>query len=436
MSDRPSDSAPRGLVRSLTLFDVTCLGVNATIGSGIFALPDDLYRGMGGLSPLAFLLCAIGLTPVALCFAEAASRTEKTGGSYVYAAEAFGPTAGFAVGWMCFANSLFSFAAVLGIASAYLWRFLPGTGHPVALKAVAVAVLVGFSALNYRGVKHGARAADLFTLAKVASLVLLVAGAIPAMEVGRFATPMPRGLSGVAEAIFVALFALQGFEVAPVPAGEANQARRNVPIAVLTTLGFSSIVYVIVQTVVVAAHGGLGAQTDTPLADAALEVAPALGAVVIAGGVISTMGFVSGSALGTPRYVYAFAADAWLPKALEAIHPRFATPHRAIVVTCAVAAAFTLAFDYRTLVGMSNVTVAVQYGATCLAVFVLRRRGGEPGSFRAPLGPLVPLLGAAVALWVFRSATRVELAWAVGSLAAGALVAALSRSLGAQRRNG
>ena len=83
--------------RSLTRFDVTCLGLNAIVGSGIFLLPDDLYRDMGALSPLAFLLCAVGLLPVALCYAEAASYSSETGGPYLYARDAFGPRAGFFV---------------------------------------------------------------------------------------------------------------------------------------------------------------------------------------------------------------------------------------------------------------------------------------------------------------------------------------------------
>ena len=70
--------------RSLTRFDVTCLGLNAIVGSGIFLLPDDLYREMGALSPLAFVLCALALLPVALCYAEAASYGDDTGGPYLY----------------------------------------------------------------------------------------------------------------------------------------------------------------------------------------------------------------------------------------------------------------------------------------------------------------------------------------------------------------
>jgi amino acid transporter len=141
--------------RSLSLFDVVCIGLNAIVGSGIFMLPDELARDMGGLSPLAFLLCAVGLLPVALCYAEAASTVDRTGGPYVYAREAFGPVPGFIVGWMCIANSMFSFAAVASAAAAYAARIVPGLSSPLSLRLVALLIVFTFAALNYRGARPG-----------------------------------------------------------------------------------------------------------------------------------------------------------------------------------------------------------------------------------------------------------------------------------------
>ncbi len=85
-------------VRRLGLFDVLAIGVNAIVGSGVFSMPDDMHREMGGWSPLAFLFCAILLMPVALSFAELAGQSDETGGPYLYARNAFGPLVGFVVG--------------------------------------------------------------------------------------------------------------------------------------------------------------------------------------------------------------------------------------------------------------------------------------------------------------------------------------------------
>jgi amino acid transporter len=411
--------------RSLTRFDVTCLGLNAIVGSGIFLLPDDLYREMGALSPLAFLLCAVALLPVALCYAEAASYSEHTGGPYLYARDAFGGRIGFAVGWMCFANALFSFAAVSSAAAAYAVRLAPGLEPLIGQRAIAIAVIALFAALNYVGAKPGALAVDAFTIAKFAVLIVLVGALLPITSSDHWAADLPRGWSGIGSAMFMAVFAAQGFEVVPVPAGETRAPQRDLPFAIVGSLVAASLLYVLVQGALVASGAQLSQPSDTPLVDAALAVAPALGFVVVAGGLLSTLGFVSGSALGTPRYLFAAALDRHLPAALGAVHPRFGSPHAAIVGTALLAIALVIPFDYRSLIGMSNVAVAVQYLATCLAVLRLRR-SGRSGGVRVPGGPLVPLLGAAVSLWVFTEATREELTWAAVALAFGLAALALT----------
>lgn len=411
--------------RSLGLFDVTCIGLNAIVGSGIFLLPDDLFREMGGLSPLAFLLCAVGLMPVALCYAEAASKVDRTGGPYLYASEAFGANVGFAVGWMCFANSVFSFAAVSAAAAAYFGRLVPQMNSPWALKTVALVVIATFAAINYRGAKPGAMAIDLFTLGKFAVLIILVGALLPDTDPSRLQGPLPKGLAGLGSATFMALFAAQGFEVVPVPAGETRSPQRFLPIAVVSSLLAASLLYLMVQATLVGSFQGLGAVSDAPLADAALAVAPSLGLVVAAGGLISTLGFVSGSALGTPRYLYAAAVDSHLPARLAALHTRFESPHIAIVTTAVLAAALVIPFDYRSLIGMSNVTVAVQYLATCLAVLRLRKLSGTEVDRRR--APFVPLVGVLVSLWIFTEASPLELGWAAGSLAVGIVAVVLTR---------
>ncbi len=412
--------------RSLGRLDITCLGLNAIVGSGIFALPDDLYREIGVYSPLAFLLCALGLLPVALCYAEAARACDKTGGPYVYATRAFGPKAGFAVGWMCFANSVFSYAAVAAAAAAYTARLAPALGAPLVQKLVAVGVIALFAALNYRGAKPGAIAVDGFTAGKFLVLLVLVSALVPRVDSAHFASSTGLGLSHLGQATFIALFAAQGFEVVPVPAGESRAPMRDVPFAVLSSLLVASLLYVLVQTVLVGS-GSLSAITgDAPLADAAVRIAPSLGVVVAVGGLISTLGFVSGSALGTPRYLFAVALEGQLPKKLSVLHARYQSPHVAIVATAVLAVACVLPFDYRALIGMSNVAVAVQYMATCLAVWKFQR--GTPFSARR----LVPWIGVAVSAWIFREASGTELVWAIASLAVGCVLVLLTRWGGTQ----
>jgi amino acid transporter len=152
-----------------------------------------------------------------------------------------------------------------------------------------------------------------------------------------------------------------------------------------------------------------------------------VGAVVTLGGLISILGFISGNALGTPRYAFAAAEDGYLPRALAHVHPRFGTPSRAVVFTCLLAATLTAVLDYRRLIGMSNLAVAAQYLATCAAVPVLRRRGAS-AAFRAPGGLVTPLAGGLVSLWIFTEGSREELAYATAALACGVALALVSRA--------
>jgi amino acid transporter len=406
--------------RSLGRFDITCLGLNAIVGSGIFALPDDLYRELGVLSPLAFVCCAVGLLPIALCYARAASVCQKSGGPYVYASEAFGPRIGFGVGWMCFTNSVFSFAAVAAAAAAYAARLLPALGAPLTQKAVSVLIIALFAALNYRGAKPGAVAVDTFTAGKFLVLLILVAVLFTRVDATHLTNgPLPDGLGHLGSATFIALFAAQGFEVVPVPAGETRAPQRDVPFAVLSSLAVASLLYVLVQLVLVGSGANL-TSSDAPLADAALAVAPALGVVIAIGGLISTLGFVSGSALGTPRYLFAVAQEGQLPRRLAAVHAVHQSPHVAVLATAALAIVCVLPFDYRALIGMSNVAVAVQYLATCLAV---RKLGGVAPSRRATA---VSWAGVAVSLWIFTEASGQELIWAGVSLVVGAILVTLT----------
>jgi len=254
-------------------------------------------------------------------------------------------------------------------------------------------------------------------------LLLVVSVLVPQVSPSHFSGALPSGVGNLGRATFIALFAAQGFEVVPVPAGETRMPMRDVPFAVVSSLVGASLLYILVQTVLVGGGAPLSVPSDAPLADAARRVAPALGVVIAVGGLISTLGFVSGSALGTPRYLYAAAVGGQLPKKLAETHPRFQSPHFAILTTAVLAVICLVPFDYRSLIGMSNVAVAVQYLVTCLAVFKFRR--GKPQGVKAVL----PWIGAAASVWIVTEANTTELIWAGASLAAGAVLVMLTSYL-------
>lgn len=427
-AEAPARPAVLHARRSLSLFDVVCIGVNATVGSGVFALPDDVFREMGGYSPLAFAICALLLLPVSLCMAELAARTDETGGPYVYARRAFGEEVGFVVGWFCWIATLVSWAAVTTL-------FVEILGvHGTPAKALGASMILVLGVINYVGVKPGAALVNIVTVTKLVAILAFVGVGLFHLDTARLGGPAPSPMQ-LGTGVYITLFPLQGFEVAPVTAGETKNPRRNVPLGTIGSLVFSAILYVIVQSVLVGAYPGLGAKTDTPFQDAARHLGPAIALVVLIGSMVSTGGFTAGSALGSPRYAEAMANDGILPGALARIHPRFRTPHVAIAVTAVIAAVLVLPFDYRTLVGVANVTVVFQYVFSCLAVPVLRRKEPEDAArWRVPAGRLLPAVGALGSAALLLFVSRKEWLFSGGSLLVG--VAAYAWVRRARRRAG
>jgi amino acid transporter len=414
--------APRR--RRLTLLDVLAIGVNATVGSGVFSLPDDMQRAMGGWSPLAYVLCSLLLLPVALCFAEASGRFDESGGAYVYARRAFGDRVGFFVGWYCWAATLVSWAANATLFVALGLNFAGAGGSPWA-GVISVGVVLALGAINYVGVKPGAWVVNVMVIGKLGAIFCFLGAAVFALDPGRLGGPLPQGLRGVGTGVYLALFPLQGFEVAPVAAGETANPRRSVPIGTMGALLLSALLFIVVQVALVASYPDLAADSQQPLVDAARHLGPRVGFVVLVGSLVSIGGFTAGSALGSPRYAEAIAAHGLLPSPLARVHPRWSTPYVSIVATTLLSAALAFRFDYRTLVGMANVTIVIQYFFTCIAVPVLRKKMGAAGerSWRAPGGVLVPAVGAAGSLLLFAGSDAAELKFAAGTLVVGVAIA-------------
>src|SRR5215813_7379545 len=114
-----------GLLRAIRRWDLVAVAINAIIGAGIFGIPSRVYALVGPYSLIAFVVCAIVVALLVLCFAEVGSRFNKTGGPYLYAREAFGATIGFEVGWLMWLARLTGFAANCNLLIDYLGFFWP-----------------------------------------------------------------------------------------------------------------------------------------------------------------------------------------------------------------------------------------------------------------------------------------------------------------------
>ncbi|HSL24531.1 MAG TPA: amino acid permease [Vicinamibacterales bacterium] len=405
------------LSREAGLPSLIAIAVNGVVGSGIFVLPATVAALMGPSSPTAHVVAATVTAIIVLCFAEAGSRFDETGGPYIYAREAFGSFVGFEVGWMFFLSRLAAAAAIGNALVSYAAYFLPDLGAGFPRVALLTIVLGGFAAANVAGVRYGAAIVNVFTIAKLGPLLLFVAAGWWLTRPEAYRLFDLAHAAPLREASLLLIFAFGGFENAAVPAGEAKLPRRHVPIALVAAIALTAVLYVLIQIVAIAALPSI-AESETPLASAAAAFLGAPGAAILTlGAVISTAGSVSALSLVGPRILYALGAGRQMPAALARVHPSFRTPHVAIVVFAACAWAVAIAGSFAELAAISAIARLVFSATTCLAVPVLRRRGDRPARFLLPGGPVIPLLGAAVAVWLL---TAISARQAVaGLLAAG-----------------
>lgn len=446
--------------RDLGIATCVLIGLTTIVGSGIFALPPILARSIGGLSFLAFVGAALVVSLIGLMAAEAAGTTDRAGGAYEYARAAFGAPVGFAVAWLAWVNTILAWSGVSLALVKLVEPLHPWLASERSQQIVATAEIALFGAVNAAGARPGAALSNALTVAKLVPLVFFVAVGLFAFDASRFegatGSLAAAGAGGMAVAVYRCIYAAGGFENIGIIAGSVRDPRRAIPKAVLLAIAGSSTLYALVQLAATSAVPDLGAIAPAegpgslalPIAGAeagARVGSPAFGRVVYevirAGAVVSMLGFCSGIALVSPRYLFAMAGDRFIPPALVRTNAA-GTPVAAILTATACSVAFVWGASWIAMLDAAVLFSLTQHATTTCAAWRLRRIVPTEGRFVAPGGPVVPVLAlaaiAALLLFAFAppggAASGVETisaghfrALAI-VLAAGAAVALLSRA--------
>ena len=380
-----------GLKRSLSLPDVVALGLNGVIGSGIFLLPGLAADKMGPASLVVVLFGGLLCFLIALCFAEAGSHFSGTGGPYLYAREAFGDFVAFEVGWMTWCVRIVSWAALANAFAIAIAHFVPAAGEGYGQQATAAALIIVLSTINLFGAKAGAAITTFFTVAKLIPLLVFAGVGLFFIDGARFEPFAPHGYDGFVDTAVVLLYAFVGFEVLAVPAGEMKNPQRSVPIALVLVLTVATVLYLIIVSVSIGTLDGIAGHPN-PVAAASETFLGTTGATLIASGIaISIFGVNAGSALISPRCLFALAENGQVPKVLGIIHPRYKTPWVANEVTAVMALVLAVSGSFKVLAVISVIARFAQYIPTCIAVLVLRKKRGR-ASFTLPGGPTIPIV--------------------------------------------
>ena len=394
------------------------------MGAGIFALPAAVALILGPAAILAYLVCGLAIALVLVCFAEIGTQVTRSGGAVVYIEDGFGPMAGF-LAWVVYSLGfcVASNAAVATVLVGALGSAVPALGAGAGKVAVLLALYGALAAVNILGVRIGARVTVATTVAKLLPLLVLLGAGFLVMRWDALrwhAWPTP---GQIGEASLLLFFAFSGAEAAVTPSGEIVNPARTIPRGLLGGTAFVILLYVAVQLVSQGVLGaGLTGHAQAPLADVAAQVFGAAGrGLVIACTTLATLGLLVGDLLATPRSFLPIAEDGMLPAAMASVNETYRTPHVAIVAYASASCLFAITGAFKPLAILASVSLLLVYLAICLAALKLRLTSAlPPGAFRAPGGPLVPMLGAVTVVWLLAHTTRGEamgMAIAVGTAA-------------------
>jgi len=345
-------------------------------------------------------------------FAMAGSRVSLTGGLYAYVEVAFGRYVGFLAGVLYFLTAILAISGVVGLIAISVGELIPGLATPAGRLFVILFVFLFLGTINIRGVRIGARAVEAVTLIKLAPLIIFVVAGIFFIRPEALAWPgWPQG-GPLGRSVLQLIFAFVGVEVALVPSGEVKHPARTVPRAIFTALGITTLLYIMIQLV---ALGVLGNQLETSgeaaLAEAAERFLGNLGrTLMLAGLAISAFGFATSDILSSPRIIFAFGRDAFIPKWFAHVHPRFHTPDVAIVTYAAIGFALSFSSTFQKLAVLSNMAVLLLYILCCLAALELNRRDirSDGAPFKFPGATIIPILAIIVIIWILAHATLTE----------------------------
>lgn len=419
------------LVRAVGQWGLAAAIINVTVGAGIFRLPASASASLGAAAPVAYVVCAVAMGLIVLCFAEAGSRVSKTGGPYAYVEVALGPFIGFLAGALLWAGLTTALAAVTSFFADSVAALFPVLASMLARDVVMLVVVGSLAWLNVRGVRDANRFNAVMTVAKLFPLAVLVFVGALAVRSANLAWSHAPTFAAVSRASTILIFAFLGVETALVPSGEVRDPARTVPRAVLGAIGVIALLYLSVQVVSQGILGPALAGAKTPLADAAGVVLGGWGrTLILVGSSISLFGYVSGMTLAVPRMLFAFARDGFLPSAVAAVHPRFRTPHRAIAIQATLVVLLAATGSFERLAVLANGSVLLVYAACCIATFDLRRKNVRSGErpFEVPGAKLVPWLALSIIIALMATLQPAEWTALAATVVVATVVYVVSRS--------
>jgi basic amino acid/polyamine antiporter, APA family len=417
--------------RHIGLLGATGVGVGAIVGGGILALAGAAFAATGPSAIVAFGLNGVIALLTALSFSEIASKFPESGGTYTFAKKVLSVEAAFTVGWVVWFASIVA-AVMYAVGFAYfslvmisdLWRAAQGSApdwlaSPHMVTGLAVATTITLAIGLMRTTAGGGQWVNVIKVFVFGVLVLGGLWAVvrqPALDTRAMLRPFfTAGFGGLVQAMGYTFIALQGFDLIAAVGGEVRNPTKTLPRAMFLSLGIALAIYVPLLFVITTVGPPTGQTIGTaaaanPEGIVAIAAQQFLGRfgywLVIVAAVLSMFSALQSNLFAASRIARAMARDRTLPAALSVLHSRRGTPTAAVAVTAALVSLIVLVVpDVGAAGAASSLIFLITFAlAHWVAILVRQRSGRRPPPFRAPLFPIVPVVGglACIALATFQ----------------------------------
>lgn len=391
------------LKRQIGLRTASALIIGEVIAIGIFLTPAGMAKSLGSPFWLLVVWLLMGAMALcgALCYGELAARFPEAGGAYVYLREAFGPTVAFLYGWMALAvmDPGLTAALAVGLAS-YAGYIFPMS--PAMMKIIAIGSIFLLALINIRGVRFGGSFIRWLTLLKMILLLgVLVWGF--ASQRGNWANFTPfvaqrpgsaPFIAALAGGLVAAFFSFGGWWDLSKVAGEVRDPEKTLPRALVIGVSVLTVVYILTTAAFiylvpldrVTSGETFAAQVGEVLFG---DAGGKLFSTIV---VVAVLGSLAAVIMSAPRVYFAMARDGLFVPWAAALHPRFATPARAILIQAVLASILVLIGTFNTIISYFIFVVVLFLALTVVGLFVLRRK--QPGDvhFRTPGYPVTPIV--------------------------------------------
>lgn len=399
--------------------------VGAIIGADIYIAAAITAGLLGPASLLAWLFAGVLAMVLAVMLAESARLVPAVGGPYAYTARALGRFPGFLAGWSMWVAELTAMPVFAIAFTNYLGYFV--TVNDVTTHTIRVAFIVALTVVNVRSVRAAGNLNDALTALKLAPLVLIIVGGLVysllhLSTVQENLTPFaPFGMSEFPTALVLVFWAYLGFELSTVPAGEVEDPSRTIPRALIAGMLIVMVFYLSTNLVLYALvqHADLAA-SNRPLVLAASVVFGGAGAAIVsAGAMVSVSGSDESDMLGSSRLGYAMAADGLLPHALAEVHPRYQTPHVALIAQACLAIGLTFIDRIADLISFAVFNLGFSFLLCALALYRLQSASEERASVAQRM---IPVLATTICIGLIAATSTQDKLVGAGVIGGGAVI--------------